>query len=158
MIEAVLCYLIFFFVLYGDSIPQICQLYQALFPQLASMRWPDLYPTAVTVFYAGVVMAQVGNAFACRTERHRGRTLGWLSNSQLLVGIGVELLILLTLVYFPPFAHLFNHRPLPLLLWPGLVLFPLVIYSLDWIRKRILRWRENPIHSDNNPSTRKEVV
>jgi magnesium-transporting ATPase (P-type) len=158
MIEAVLCYLIFFFVLYGYSIPQISHLYQALFPQLASMRWPDLYPTAVTVFYAGVVMAQVGNAFACRTERHRGRILGWLSNSQLLIGIGVELLILLALVYFPPLANLFNHRPVPLLLWPGLVLFPLVIYSLDWIRKRILRWRENPVQSNHKPSTRKEVV
>jgi P-type Ca2+ transporter type 2C len=158
MIEAVLCYLVFLFVLYGDSIPQTSRFYQTLFPQLVDLPWADLYATAVTVFYAGVVMAQVGNAFACRTERHRGRTLGWLSNSQLLVGIGIDLLLLLTLVYFPPLANLFNHRPVPLLLWPGLVLFPLAIYSLDWIRKWILRWREYPIQPDHNPITRKEAL
>lgn len=158
LIESVLCYLGFFFVLYGGSASYISQLYRELFPQLYGLSRVELYPTAVTVFYAGVVMAQVGNAFACRTERHRGRTLGWLSNSQLLLGIGIDLLILLALVYFPPLARLFNHRPIPLYMWLGLVLYPLVIYSLDWIRKWIFRWREHPIQTDVNSNIRKEVL
>ena len=156
LIEAALCYLGFFFVLYGGSLPYIGQYYQILFPHLHGLSWGELYPTAVTVFYAGVVMAQVGNALACRTERHRGRTLGWLSNPQLLVGIVADLLILLALVYFPPLARLFNHRPIPRLMWLGLGLYPLVIYSLDWIRKWILRWREHP--TPTNVNIRKEVL
>lgn len=158
LIEATLCYLGFFFVLYGGTIPGLSQLYQSLFPRLYSLSWIELYPTAITVFYAGVVMAQVGNAFACRTERHRGRTLGWLSNPQLLLGIAIEILILLALVYFLPLSRLFDHRPIPALLWLGLVLYPLVLYGLEWIRKWLFRWRENPVISDVNPNIRKEVL
>jgi magnesium-transporting ATPase (P-type) len=158
LIEAVLCYLGFFFVLYGGSIPYVSQLHQALFSQLAGLTSTELNQLAVTVFYAGVVMAQVGNAFACRTERHRGRTLGWLSNPQLLLGIGIELLILLVLIYLPPLARLFEHVPIPLLLWPGLASYALVIYSLDWMRKWLLRWRENPANLNLTPIKRKEVL
>ena len=50
-------------------------------------------------------MAQIGNAFACRTERNRGRFLGWLSNPSLLRGIAIEVVILLGLVYIPPLAR-----------------------------------------------------
>ncbi|MBI2332068.1 MAG: cation-transporting P-type ATPase, partial [Chloroflexi bacterium] len=33
---------------------------------------------AATVYHAGVVTSQVGNAFACRSDRSRGSKLGWL--------------------------------------------------------------------------------
>ena len=58
-------------------------------------------------------MAQVGNAFACRTERNRGRYLGWLSNPTLIRGIIIEVAILLGLIYIPPLANLFGHVPIP---------------------------------------------
>ncbi len=111
---------------------------------------------AVTVYYAGVVMAQVGNAFACRTERNRGRFLGWLSNPTLLRGIAIELVILLGLIYLPPLANLFDHIAIPPPLWIGLILFPLVIYSLDWIRKWFFRWRERFLQQVINSSVSKE--
>jgi len=103
-------------------------------------------------------MAQVGNAFACRTERNRGRYLGWLSNRNLLLGIAAELVILLALIYIPPLARLFDLVPIPPILWVGLGLYPLILYSLDWIRKWIMRWREHPSQQPVNSSTVKEVV
>ena len=88
-------------------------------------------------------MAQVGNAFACRTERERGRRLGWLSNRFLLWGILAEIVIILVLIYFPPLARTFNHVPLPPIFWVGLSLYAPVLYSLDWIRKSVVRKLES---------------
>jgi magnesium-transporting ATPase (P-type) len=73
LIEAVLCYLGFVavYVLSGNVL--------ALgIPLLESIAWPHLFSivgpeflarTAQTVFHVGVVMAQIGNVFACRTIR-----------------------------------------------------------------------------------------
>ena len=149
LIEALLCYFGFFFVYDWSADP-----FWRQFPLTAWMDFERLalirYPLAVTVFYAGVVMAQVGNAFACRTDRNRGRSLGWVSNPRLLLGIGIDLAILLVLVYFPPIARLFGHVPIPASFWIGLSLFPLVVYGLDWIRKWVLRVRGNSIHTLHN--------
>jgi Ca2+-transporting ATPase len=112
----------------------------------------------VTVFYAGVVMAQIGNAFACRTERSRGRTLGWLSNPSLLLGIAVEMIILLGLVYFKPLAGLFEHYPIPITLWLGLFFYPVGVYALDWLRKVVLRWQEHSASENGNYHNIKEVL
>jgi Ca2+-transporting ATPase len=103
-----------------------------------------------------VVMAQVGNAFACRTERNRGRFLGWLSNPTLLRGIIIELAILLGLIYVKPLANLFGHIAIPPVLWIGLIFFPLIIYSLDWIRKLFFRVRERFVQQVINSSVSKE--
>jgi len=97
------------------------------------------YALAVTVFYAGVVMAQVGNAYACRTERGQVRQIGWLGNPLLLVGILVEIGLLLVLVYVKPIAALFGHVPIPPLYWIGLSFYPLVLYLLDWARRYLVR-------------------
>ena len=80
-------------------------------------------------------MAQVGNAFASRTERLRGRALGWLSNPGLLGSVMIELLLVVVLVYYPPFAQAFDHVALPAIFWLGLGLFAPTLYGLDWLRK-----------------------
>jgi magnesium-transporting ATPase (P-type) len=98
---------------------------------------PSLLP--VTVFHAGVVMAQVGNAFAARSEIQRGRKLGWLSNRFLIQGVVVEIGLILLLVYFPPLARAFNHVPIPPILWLWLIAYPVILYGLETIRKFIVR-------------------
>jgi Ca2+-transporting ATPase len=142
LIEAGLCYSGFFLVYaLNTSLPPW------LSPELAGilglpLRIADphqLYILAVTVFHAGVVMAQVGNAFACRSYRHRGRSIGWISNPYLLGGVLIEMLLILALIYIPPLARLFDHQPIPLVFWGYLALYPPLIYSLDWIRKAIVR-------------------
>jgi magnesium-transporting ATPase (P-type) len=155
LIEAVLCFFAFYFVNNWLDIPFFQSLHDMIFSLVPHATQRDL---AITVYYAGVVMAQVGNAFACRTERNRGRFLGWLSNPGLLRGIGIELAILLGLIYIPQLAKLFGHVAVPPILWVGLIFYPLVIYSLDWIRKYIIRWREHFVQQVINSSARKEEI
>ena len=94
---------------------------------------------AITVYHAGVVMAQVGNAFACRSETNRGRSLGWLSNRSLIFGVVVEIGLIISLIYIRPLASVFQHVPIPVSFWLWLGFYPLIIYSLEWGRKQWVR-------------------
>jgi len=155
MLEAGLCFLAFYFINFWVDLPIFQSVHALIFSNLPHSSQNSL---AITVYYAGVVMAQVGNAFACRTERNRGRFLGWLSNPPLLRGIAIELVILLGLIYIRPLADLFGHIAVPPVLWIGLILFPLVIYSLDWIRKWFIRWRERFVQQVINSTVSKEEL
>ncbi|OGO27126.1 MAG: hypothetical protein A2136_11025 [Chloroflexi bacterium RBG_16_54_11] len=155
LLEAVLCFLAFYFVNSWIDLPAFSSLHTIVFSMVPHSAQRDL---AITVYYASVVMAQVGNAFACRTERNRGRFLGWFSNPSLLRGIAIELAILLGLIYIPQLARLFDHQPIPPVLWVGLVFFPLVIYSLDWTRKWVVRWRERFIQPVIGSTVSKEEL
>jgi magnesium-transporting ATPase (P-type) len=94
---------------------------------------------AITVYHAGVVMAQAGNAFACRSEVNGGRRLGWTSNRFLTLGVGIEIGLIMLLIYVPPLARVFQHAPLPPIFWLWLGLYPFILYSLEWIRKSLAR-------------------
>lgn len=135
LIEALLCYAGFFLVhAWGES--------QGSFPipGLAVALTPEQVNfLAVTVFHAGVVLAQMGNVFACRTETNRGRRLGWFSNPSLWLGVLVELALILGMIYIPRVAREFDHFPLPGVFWGGLALFPFILYTLDWGRKGLVR-------------------
>jgi magnesium-transporting ATPase (P-type) len=143
MIEAVLCYLAFYLV-YHSSIITI-----SWFPLLD--RWlslfyfgnlspRQLYIVATTVFHTGVVAAQVGNAFACRSESNTGRRLGWISNPYLLGAAGVEIILIAIMVYFQPIAQVFEHLPLPPIVFLALFSFAPVIYSLERLRRLTVQW------------------
>ncbi|MDX9992493.1 MAG: cation-transporting P-type ATPase [Anaerolineales bacterium] len=147
MIEAVLCFGGFFAVyLFSGNAAALGAL-----PWLAQLPIPAFFATplsvanaqimAVTVFHAGVVMAQVGNAFACRSEINRNSKLGWASNRFLLFGILAEIVSIFLLVYFPPLADAFEHQAIPARFWIGLSSFGLILYSLEWIRKQAARRR-----------------
>ena len=147
LIEAVLCYAGFFTVYFLASpspmlsIPLIGRILIPPFFQLSLSR-EQTELMAVTVFHAGVVMSQVGNAFACRSQAARGRHLGWASNKYLLIAVAVEIIGIVTLIYWPPIAERFEHVPLPYFYWVGLSMFSLVVYGMEWIRKRIVRgWK-----------------
>jgi magnesium-transporting ATPase (P-type) len=141
LIEAVLCYAGFFFVywLTGPGGIPLSPLMDRLISSDVLGDTQNFDLLAVTVFHAGVVMAQVGNAFACRTERERGRSLGWLSNPFLVLGVFIEIAIILILIYFPPLAAVFKHVPLPPIFWVGLGLYAPTLYGLDWLRKSLVR-------------------
>jgi hypothetical protein len=51
---------------------------------------------------------------------------------------------------------LFEHIAIPPVIWAGLIFFPVIIYSLDWIRKWIVRWRERFVQQVIDSSTSKE--
>jgi magnesium-transporting ATPase (P-type) len=111
-------------------------------PQAAAQGLIAAYPIqllAITVYHAGVVMAQVGNAFACRSDINHGRRLGWTSNRFLILGIVVEISLILILIYFKPLGNAFQHVALPPVFWLWLGLYPFVLYNLERFRKRLVR-------------------
>ena len=138
-IETILAFSGFFLVyaLSGSSAWPID--FQALVPALGSLEASPTLLLAVTVYHAGVVLAQAGNAFASRSEANRGRSLGWLSNRFLIVGVGAEIGLIIILIYFRSLADIFQHAPLPPVFWLWLGFYPLILYSLEWIRKRWVR-------------------
>jgi Ca2+-transporting ATPase len=144
IIEATLCFAGFLsiFILsgYADKIglPFLIPL-AGLVDFRLSLSFEQAMILAATVYHAGVVTSQVGNALACRSDRMRGSSLGWLSNKYLWVGILIELLGIISIIYIPFLANIFNHTPLPAWMWIGLGLNALVLYSIEWIRKAILR-------------------
>ena len=135
-IEAVLCYLGFFWVYYLAGYSIIINGSSIMFTGLPSGY---VYILATTVFHAGVVIAQIGNAFACRTESGHVRHMGWFSNPYLLLGIAFEVILIVILIYVAPLADVFNHVPLPLSYWLGLSLFAPLLYGLELSRKFIMR-------------------
>jgi P-type Ca2+ transporter type 2C len=94
---------------------------------------------AMTVFFAGVVFAQIGNMFTCHSENLQGRPVGWFSNPALFAAGAFSGVTLLGLVYFPPLANLLQHVPMPLVFWLWLSLYPFILFSLDWLRKDIIQ-------------------
>lgn len=144
LLEAGLCYLGFLaiYLLSGNA-----ALLHLSF--LNSIQWPhlitlsgDIKSIAGTVFLAGVVSVQVGNAFACRTSRAHITQMGWGSNKMLLGGILLSLLIIVGLVYIPPLAKAFDNQVIPVIFWPAFLLYAMVIYTLEWFRKALLRRSE----------------
>jgi magnesium-transporting ATPase (P-type) len=95
----------FFFVLLragwqpGDPTGQVTPLHQA-------------YLTATTMTFLGMIVGQIGTAFAARTEHASLRSVGVFSNRLLLWGIGFELVLAAVIIYFPPFQALLATAPL----------------------------------------------
>ena len=117
-----------------------------------AIRWPHLLSIsgnvnaiAGTVFLAGVVTVQAGNAFACRTSKAHNTQMGWGSNKTLLGGIFLSLLMIAGLVYIPPLAKAFDNQVFPIVLWPFLLLYALILYTMEWFRKAFNRWTEKKI-------------
>jgi magnesium-transporting ATPase (P-type) len=142
ILQTVLCYAAFFFVYwqagYTDflHLPRVDRL-----PLDLRMAIPEgmIYVMATTVFHAGVVMGQIGNALASRTAFAHTRQIGAFTNKELLLAIMLELVIILTLIYVWPFNELFEHVPLPPIYLLGVALFAPITYGADWVRKAIVR-------------------
>jgi magnesium-transporting ATPase (P-type) len=64
--------------------------------------------------FSAVVIAQLANAFACRSTTRWPGALGWATNRLLLVAIGVEALVLLGFLFIGPLARLLGQAPPPL--------------------------------------------
>ncbi len=113
--------------------------------------WPALplaaegtlvYRMATSMTLAGTVATQVGAVFGCRTDRTSIFRVGLLTNRLVLVGIGVELALLATLIYAPFMQAVFNTAPLGLPDWAYVFAWTPVIFLADEARKAGLRWVE----------------
>jgi magnesium-transporting ATPase (P-type) len=141
LLEACMCYLGYLgiFLFSGNaSLLNLDFLNAYSFPHLFTIGG-DVSAVARTIFLAGMVMAQIGNAFACRTSKARNTQMGWGSNLALLGSVALGIGILLCIIYIPPFADAFNNQMFPSVLWGVLILYAPALYSLEWLRKGLAR-------------------
>jgi calcium-translocating P-type ATPase len=100
------------------------------------------YQQATTMTFLGMVMGQIGTAFAARTERASLRSIGVFSNRLLLWGIAFELAISALIIYAPPLQSLLDTAALA----PHMLLFtlpfPFIVWGADELRRWLLRRRD----------------
>jgi Ca2+-transporting ATPase len=101
-----------------------------------------VYRLATTMTLASVVASQVGAVFACRTDRASVVQVGLFSNRLVLLGVAVELLVLVLLVYAPFLQPIFNTAPLGPAEWTFLLPWAPLLLLVDEARKALLRRRE----------------
>jgi P-type Ca2+ transporter type 2C len=146
-IQTALCFAGFFFLWWSMGYHDLFHLPRVdLLPyakRIADVAGPGfVYVLATTMFHAGVITTQIGNAYACRTERTSVFDVGFFSNRFLLVGFCVELGLISVLIYMMPFQAMFEHGPLPLKYWGFLFLYAPVMFFAEEGRKAIMRRRE----------------
>jgi sodium/potassium-transporting ATPase subunit alpha len=100
-----------------------------------------LYKQATTVTFAGIVLAQVANVFACRSDHLSVSRLGWRTNPLIVWGILTEIAILALMTYTPIGNEIFGTSPLPLWIFGPLVLGALALLLAEEGRKIIVKRR-----------------
>jgi magnesium-transporting ATPase (P-type) len=91
-----------------------------------------------------VVIAQTGNAFACRSSTRWPGALGWFSNRLLLVGIGFALVFSFAVLFIGPVANELGQANPPLIGWLVAAASAGVLLAADaldknWRRRRQVR-------------------
>jgi magnesium-transporting ATPase (P-type) len=97
------------------------------------------YQQATTMTFLSMVVAQIGTAFASRTERASLRSIGVFSNRMLLWGIAFELVLAAVLVYTPLFNELLGTAALPAKYLVILLPFPFIVWGADELRRWLVR-------------------
>ena len=97
----------------------------------------QLYREATTMTLGAIIFCQIGMVMNSRTSDQSIRQLRLFSNSLIDIGLAVELLVFLMLVYLPFFHELFNTASLGLWHWCYLLLCPFVIVGMEELRKRL---------------------
>ena len=101
------------------------------------------YQQATTMTFLGMVMGQIGTAFAARTERASLRSIGVFSNRLLLWGILFELVLSALIIYAPPLQSVLGTAALePHMLLFTLAPFPFIVWGADELRRWLLRRRQ----------------
>ena len=104
------------------------------------LAWSDpLYKQATTATFAAIVVTQVANVFACRSDRVSLFRLGWFSNPLLLWGIATELVVLALIIYTPWGNTIFGTSPLPAWIFGPLALGAMALLAAEEGRKFIVK-------------------
>lgn len=115
----------------------------------------DLHTTyleATSITFLGIVLCQVGTAFAARTERASLRSIGVFSNRPLLWGIAFELAVAVAVIYAPPLQGPFGTSALSLQDIAPLLTFPFIVWGVDELvrsRRRKASRSSTPLPPDS---------
>jgi magnesium-transporting ATPase (P-type) len=101
-----------------------------------------LYQQATTACLCGIIAMQMVAVFNCRHESRSLFRHNPLSNRMLLVGVGLEALILVALNTLPPVRAAMGTAALPLQAWLALPPFMLLMVLLEEFRKALQRRSE----------------
>jgi sodium/potassium-transporting ATPase subunit alpha len=108
------------------------------------LNWSSpLYKEATAVTFASIVLTQVANVFACRSERMSAFRLGIFTNPLILWGIVTELTILVLIIYTPSGNAIFGTSPLPIWIFGPLALGALALLFAEESRKFIVNRFKN---------------
>lgn len=129
----------FFFVWWtnGYNLPQLQALSPSILSHSANAATMAIYHQATTMTLAVIVACQDGNVFACRSERFSILRLGFFTNRLIWAGIGVEWLLILSIIYSPTWQKIFSTAALKPSYLLMLLFCPPLILIADELRKKI---------------------
>lgn len=141
LIEAAASMIAFFAVWwwYGYSLADLRAVAPAVIGGSAGAATMAVYKQATALALAAVVVVQIGNVFACRSERTSVVRLGLFSNPLIWVGVITELVLIFAVVYAPPLQHVLSTAPVPAALWLVLLAWPVLLLAAEEIRKFLVR-------------------
>ena len=129
MIEAVACVAAFFFVLaaggwrYGQSL----------------LQTDFLYLEATTATLSAIIVLQIVNVFLCRSSIRSAFSTGLRGNPLIVWGVGLEIALILAIVYTPWGNIIFGTAPLGAEVWLFTLPFAAAMLVLEEARKRVAR-------------------
>ena len=98
-----------------------------------------VYAQATTMALAGVVFSQMGMVMNNRTDTESVLRRGLFTNHYINLGLVIEVLILLALMYIPFLNEVFNTAPIGGLEWLYLICVPFISFGIEEARKHFLR-------------------
>jgi magnesium-transporting ATPase (P-type) len=131
LLEAAAVLIIYYFVLYRGGWKPGMQLE----PNDTTFTNP-LHLKATTMVFLGIVVMQIANVFACRSDKHSVFKLGFFSNKLVFWGIAFELLFAGLLVYVPFLQKIFQTTAIGWTDWGILFIFSLLIFLAEELRKK----------------------
>ncbi|HIK17549.1 MAG TPA: cation-transporting P-type ATPase [Leptolyngbyaceae cyanobacterium M33_DOE_097] len=141
MIETILSLLGFYLVWWshGYSLSDLQQVTPMILNHTADPSLTAIYRQATTVTLVAIVACQIGNLFACRSEWGSILRLNWLDNRLLWLGIWVECMVVIALIYVPFLSRVFTTSPLTSWQWLLLLICPPILLSAEEGRKMVFR-------------------
>jgi magnesium-transporting ATPase (P-type) len=104
----------------------------------------SLYEAATAIALSGVVITQIGNLFAQRSERTSVLRIRLFNNPLIWLGIATELILTMLIVYVPIFQRIIGTAAFPAKYWLFLFAWAPILLIADEARKAWLRRRERP--------------